>query len=417
MADHATVGAVRRVTLVDPATGEATGDQSLRIAGGVIISTGNDDDSPVGSTEIDGVGLFAVPGLIDCHVHVISTGVDTAEQRDWFPSYVTARAARNMRGMLERGFTTVRDVAGADQGLAAAVAEGLLEGPRLVHGGKALSQTGGHGDHRPPGCDSYDGHYFVPGLTRICDGVTEVRRAVRDEARRGASHIKVFASGGCASPADRLDSVQFSDEELRAIVAEATAAGLYCAAHAYGADAVNRSLRAGIRTIEHGNMMDETSVELLREYGAFYVPTLIAYTALVEDGPAHGLSEFSLAKSRQVYDAGLRALELADRGGVPIAYGSDLLGPLQHRQNEEFRIRAQVQKPADVLRGATTVAAELLRMSGQVGVLAPGAHADLILTRHNPLEDVTHLADPAREIVAVVQSGRIVADRRGTQPG
>lgn len=417
MADQVPGLVVRRVTVVDPATAEARENQAVRIAGGLVAAVDDDHGGggapgDAGVAEIDGGGLFAVPGLIDCHVHAISASVSPDEQCDWYPSYVTARAARNLRDMLDRGFTTVRDVAGADAGLAAAVAEGLLPGPRLVYGGKALSQTGGHGDPRPGGRDAYDPHYFVPAMNRVCDGVADVRRAVRDEVRRGASHIKLHASGGCASPTDRLDSVQFSDEELRAIVEEAAHAKLYCAAHAYTAEAVNRALRAGVRTIEHGNMLDETSVALFTEHDAFYVPTLIAYTALVEDGPAQGLSEFSLAKARQVYDAGLRALELADRGGVQIAYGSDLLGPLQRRQSEEFRIRAQVQKPADVLRGATTVAARLLRLEGRVGTLAPGAHGDLILTRHNPLEDVSLLADPAAEIAAVIRAGTIVTDRR-----
>ena len=407
---------IRRVAVVDPATAQTQENRVVRIVDGRVAGVHDDPGGAVApggdAAEVDGTGLFAVPGLIDCHVHVTSASVSPDEQADWYPSYVTAHAARNMRDMLDRGFTTVRDVAGADAGLAAALAEGLLDGPRLVYGGKALSQTGGHGDARPGGRDVYDPHYFVPVMNRVCDGVPDVRRAVRDEVRRGASHIKLFASGGCASPTDRLDSVQFSDEELRAIVGEAANAGLYCAAHAYTAEAVNRALRAGVRTIEHGNMLDEVSVGLFTSRDAFYVPTLIAYTALVEDGPANGLSEFSLAKSRMVYDAGLRALELADRGGVQIAYGSDLLGPLQRRQSEEFRIRARVQKPADVLRGATTVAARLLRMEGRVGTLSPGAHGDLILTRHNPLDDVTPLADPAAEIAAVIKAGAIVTDRR-----
>lgn len=403
---------VRRVTVVDPASARVREDQVVRLAGGLVAGVDDDPGGPVTGGEADGAGLFAVPGLIDCHVHAMSVSVSPGEQADWYPSYVTARAMGNLRAMLDRGFTTVRDVAGADAGLARAVAEDLLPGPRLIFGGKALSQTGGHGDGRPGGRDVYDPHYFVPVLNRVCDGVPDVRRAVRDEVRRGAQHIKLHASGGCASPADRLDSLQFSGEELDAIVEEAAAARLYCAAHAYTAEAVNRALRAGVRTIEHGNLMDEESVRLFLAHDAFYVPTLIAYTALVEDGPAAGLPEVTLAKARQVYEAGLRALELADRAGVQIAYGSDLLGDLQRRQSQEFRIRAAVQKPATILRGATTVAARLLRLEGQVGTLAPGASADLILTRHNPLDDVTVLADPAREIAAVVKSGALAVDRR-----
>ncbi|HEY2520851.1 MAG TPA: amidohydrolase family protein [Streptosporangiaceae bacterium] len=410
--EHGAVLLVRRVAVVDPATAQVGEQQAIRLAAGAIAEVTADPGGPVTGGQIDGAGLFAAPGLIDCHVHAMSVSVSPDEQADWYPSYVTARAAGNLRAMLDRGFTTVRDVGGADAGLARAVAEDRLPGPRLIFGGKALSQTGGHGDGRPGGRDVYDPHYFVPTLNRVCDGVPDVRRAVRDEVRRGARHIKLHASGGCASPTDRLDSVQFSDEELRAIVEEAAAARLYCAAHAYTAEAVSRALRFGVRTIEHGNLMDETSVALFTEHGAFYVPTLIAYTALVEDGRAAGLPEVTLAKARQVYAAGLRALELADQAGVQIAYGSDLLGDLQRRQSEEFGIRAAVQSPARILQGATTVAARLLRLEGQVGTLAAGARADLILTRHNPLDDIRPLADPEREVAVVIRSAVVATDRR-----
>jgi imidazolonepropionase-like amidohydrolase len=410
--EHDAALMVRRVTVVDPATAQVREQQAIRLAGGAIAEVTADPGGPVTTAQLDGAGLYAVPGLIDCHVHAMSVSVSPEEQADWYPSYVTARAAGNLRAMLDRGFTTVRDVGGADAGLARAVAEDRLPGPRLIAGGKALSQTGGHGDGRPGGRQVYDPHYFVPTLNRVCDGVPDVRRAVRDEVRRGAQHIKLHASGGCASPTDRLDSVQFSDEELRAIVEEAAAARLYCAAHAYTAEAVSRALRYGVRTIEHGNLMDSGCVDLFLAHDAYYVPTLIAYTALVEDGPAAGLPDVTLTKAHQVYAAGLRALELADRAGVQIAYGSDLLGDLQRRQSEEFAIRAAVQSPASVLRGATTVAARLLRLEGQVGTLAPGARADLILTRHNPLDDITRLADPHREVAAVVKAAALVSDRR-----
>ncbi|HEX4213810.1 MAG TPA: amidohydrolase family protein [Candidatus Dormibacteraeota bacterium] len=403
---------LRSAAVVDPARESVTGDRRVRIRDGVIRAVEPEDGSSLGEGEIDASAGYLLPGLIDCHVHVISASASTTLQADMYASFVAARAARNMGEMLRRGFTTVRDAAGADGGLAEAVERGLILGPRLIYAGKALSQTGGHADIRPAGRETHDPHYFVPTLGRICDGVDEVRRAARDEIRRGASHIKIMASGGCASPTDRVDSLQFSQEELEAIVEEAAAAGIYCAAHAYTADAVNRSLRAGVRTIEHGNLMDQTSVALFRERSAFLVPTLITYSALVENGAALGLSRFSLEKSRQVYDAGLASLEMADRAGLRIAFGTDLLGDMQVRQSEEFAIRARVQRPADVLRAATTTAAELLRLEGRVGVVAPGAHGDVVLARHNPLDDISHLADPERELVCVVKGGELVVDRR-----
>jgi imidazolonepropionase-like amidohydrolase len=396
---------IRRASLVDPDTENIQENTRVRVEDGIVVEVGPDPGGPVASAEVDAAGLYAVPGLIDCHVHVIAHTVDEYALTMEPPSYVTARAAVELRAMLGRGFTTVRDMAGADHGLARAVDEGVLPGPRLFIGGKALSQTGGHGDLRPAGQNVHDTHYWTPGLGRVCDGVPEVRRAVRDEIRRGAAHIKLMLSGGCSSPTDRIGSLQFSEEEIRAAVEEASAAGIYCAGHAYTSAAVERALRLGVRTIEHGNLIDESVLPLFPENGAFYVPTLITYTALVEDGPAYGLSPESRAKTLEVLDGGLRALELADRAGVPIAFGTDLLGPLRIRQSEEFRIRAQVQTPGAILRSATTVAARVLGQEGRLGVIAPGAHADLLLTRHDPLSDITRLAEPAEEIALVIQAG------------
>jgi imidazolonepropionase-like amidohydrolase len=396
---------IRRASLVDPDAENVRENTRIRVEDGIVVEVGPDPGGPVSSAEVDAAGLYALPGLIDCHVHVIAHTVDEYALTMEPPSYVTARAAVELRAMLGRGFTTVRDMAGADHGLVRAVAEGVLPGPRLFAGGKALSQTGGHGDLRPAGQNVHDTHYWTPGLGRVCDGVAEVRRAVRDEIRRGAAHIKLMLSGGCSSPTDRIGSLQFSEEEIGAAVEEAAAAGVYCAGHAYTSAAVKRALRLGVRTIEHGNLIDESVPALFAEHDAFYVPTLITYTALAEDGAAHGLSPESRAKTLEVLDGGLHALELADRAGAPIAFGTDLLGPLRRRQSEEFRVRAQVQTSGAILRSATTVAARLLGQEGRLGVIAPQAHADIVLTRHDPLSDITRLAEPAEEIALVIQSG------------
>jgi imidazolonepropionase-like amidohydrolase len=396
---------LRHVTLVDPDGERTAGDRFIRIANGRIAEIGADGPGPAGDGELDGAGLHAVPGLIDCHVHVNAVTADLGTVADQSPAYVAAQASVLLRDMIGRGFTTVRDVGGADFGLAAAVADGLFTGPRIFFGGKALSATGGHGDLRPSGRDVHDAHYAVPVLGRLADGVSEVRRAARDEIRRGAHHIKIMLSGGCASPTDRIDSVQFSDEEVSAIVAEAEAANIYCAGHAYTARAVNRALRLGVRTIEHGNLLDDTSIELFRSRDAFYVPTLVTYAALLDDSRALGFTEAQYQKVLQVAESGDRALALADAGGVRIAYGSDLLGAMQSRQSEEFALRAKVQAPAAVLRSATTVAAELLRREGELGVLAPGAHGDVVLTRANPLADIEVLAKPESGVAVVVRDG------------
>jgi imidazolonepropionase-like amidohydrolase len=394
--------------VLDPETGSLTEGQAVVVADGRVVEVGPVAAVRAGdATVLDARGRTVMPGLIDGHVHVNAATADLGALEEWTPSYMTARAAGILRGMLDRGFTTVRDVAGADHGIAAAVEEGLLAGPRVIFGGKALSQTGGHGDSRGPGRAVLDQHPCAPGLTVVADGVPEVRRAAREQLRRGAHHVKVMLSGGVASPTDRIDSTQYSMEELRAVVEEALAANRYVTGHAYTAAAVNRGLEAGVGCIEHGNLMDGSSVELFKRTGAFYVPTLATYAALASEGLEHGMPAAQHAKVFEVLDAGLGALELAQRAGLPIVYGTDLLGGMHRRQLTELTIRSEVQPAADILRSATTVAARLIGLEGQVGVVAPGAFADLLVVEGNPLEHLGLLTDPARNLRLVMQAGRI----------
>ena len=399
---------LRNAGVLDPEAGELAEGRAVVVEDGRVVEVDATAAVRAGdATVIDARGMTVMPGLIDAHVHVNAATADLKALEEWSPAYVTAHAAGILRGMLERGFTTVRDVAGADFGIAAAVAEGLLPGPRVVFGGKALSQTGGHGDSRGPGRSLLDQHPCRPTLTVIADGVPEVRRAARDQLRRGAHHVKVMLSGGVASPTDRIDSTQYSMEELRAVVEEARAANRYVTGHAYTAAAVNRGLEAGVGCIEHGNLMDASSVELFKTSGAFYVPTLATYAALAEEGLAAGMPPDQHAKVFEVLDAGLGALELAQGAGLPIVYGTDLLGGMHRRQLTELTLRAQVQPPAEVIRSATTVAARLLRLEGQVGVVAPGASADLLVVDGNPLEHLEVLTDPARNLRLVMAAGRV----------
>lgn len=406
---------IRHAGLVDPDAETVLPDQRIRIADGTFVEVGPDTDRSVDSDEIDATGRFAVPGLIDCHVHVTAHSADEHALTMDDPSYVAARAAVELRATLRRGFTAVRDMAGATEGLARSVTEGHIDGPRLFFGGKALSQTGGHGDLRQSGQQVYDTHYATPGLGRVCDGVSEVRRAARDEIRRGATHLKLMLSGGCSSHADRIDSLQFSADEIRAAVQEATAAGIYCGGHAYTTAAVVRGLELGVRSIEHGNLMDSSAIPLFLQHNAFYVPTLVTYEALADEGHRHGMTTDGLAKVATVRAGGLTALELAHRGGVDIVYGTDLLGDMRRRQSAEFRIRAAVQPAAAILRSATTAAARLLDRAGTLGVIAEGALGDLILTEHDPLADITVLADPAGEITAVIRDGHRIRGLPGVR--
>jgi imidazolonepropionase-like amidohydrolase len=399
---------LRNAAVLDPEAGSLAEGQAVVTEGGRVVEVAATGAVRAGdATVVDVGGRAVMPGLIDAHVHVNAVTADLGALESWSPAYVTARAAGVLRGMLDRGFTCVRDVAGADFGIAAAVSEGLFPGPRVIFGGKALSQTGGHGDPRPPGRTALDQHPCCPTLTVIADGVAEVRRAAREQLRRGAHHVKVMLSGGIASPTDRIDSTQYSMEELRAVVEEARAANRYVTGHAYTAAAVNRGLEAGVGCIEHGNLMDASSVALFKSTGAFYVPTLATYAALAAEGLDHGFPADQHAKVYEVLDAGKAALELAHRAGLPIVYGTDLLGGMHPRQLTELTLRAEVQPPADVLRSATTVAARLLGLEGRVGVVAPGAFADLLVVDANPLERLEVLTDPARNLRLVMAAGRV----------
>ncbi|HEV7663765.1 MAG TPA: amidohydrolase family protein, partial [Chloroflexota bacterium] len=351
-----------------------------------------------------------LPGLIDCHVHVTAATADLSELAEWSPTYVAAHAQSILRGMLERGFTTVRDAGGADFGLAQAVEERLFEGPRVIFGGHALSQTGGHADVRSRGRTAREPGYPYTGLGVVCDGVDEVRHAVRQEIKRGAAHIKLMLSGGVASPTDRVDSTQFSVDEIQAAVEEAAAANLYVLGHAYTSRAINRALECGVRSIEHGNLMDASSPPLFLAHNAFYVPTLVTYSALAEHGREFGLPESSYRKVFDVLDAGLRALEMAHQAGVSIAYGTDLLGGMHVHQLRELVLRAQVQPAADVLRSATLIGARLLRMQDRVGRIAPGMLADVLVVDGDPLADISLLTRPEC-LRLVMKSGRIYRDR------
>jgi imidazolonepropionase-like amidohydrolase len=352
-----------------------------------------------------------MPGLCDAHVHVIASTADFAALERLSPTYVAAQASQILRGMLMRGFTTVRDAGGADHGIARALQEKLFLGPRLLYCGKAISQTGGHGDMRAAGEHTLTQCLCCAGLGRICDGVTEVRRACRDAIRQGATHIKLMVSGGVSSPTDRISSTQFADDEIAAAVEEADAADIYCMAHAYTPRAIQRAVRAGVRSIEHGNLIDQPTAELIREKDAFLVPTLVTYDALAREGADAGLAPSMIAKLKDVLDRGLHALELAAKNNVRLVFGSDLLGSMHRHQLDEFAIRASVQKPVDIIRSATINAASLFKMEGQIGVIARGARADLLVVNGNPLENLRVLMDPANYLDLIVRSGDVVYSR------
>lgn len=359
-----------------------------------------------GADILDARGGFLLPGLSDAHVHVTAATASFPELTRWSPYYAGARAAGILEAMLMRGFTTVRDAGGADFGLAQAVAEGHLRGPRILFCGQAISQTGGHGDMRSPG-ENFEACVCSPGLGRVVDGVPEVRRACRDEIRKGASQIKIMASGGISSPTDRITSSQFSMEEIRAAVEEAENAGLYVMAHAYMPESIRRAVECGVRSIEHGNLIDEATAEFMAEKGAWLVPTMSTYEAIALEGVEAGMPEDMQVKVHEVIDAGKRNLAMAHGKGVKMAYGTDLLGDMQKHQMMEVSLRAEFMSPLEVLQSATLRAAELFRMEGEIGQVAPGARADLLVYDANPLDDLAVLQDPDKRLKLIVKDGRV----------
>jgi imidazolonepropionase-like amidohydrolase len=398
---------LRNVSVLDAESGSLSPDQSVVVENGRIADVGPGLTGPVDAVILDGAGQTVMPGLIDAHTHPAVVDHDLFGMAEWPPTYVAARAGRALAGMLGRGFTAIRDVGGGDVGLARAVEEGYFAGPRVFYGGKQLTQTGGAGDWRAPSRRVYDDNYYSPAIGVICDGVPEVRRAVREEVRRGAHHIKVYLSGAVDSPSDRVDSTQFSMEELSAIVEEATAANIYVAGHAYTSRAINRGLEAGVRSIEHGNLMDDSSIPLFREHQAFYVPTIVTYHALAARSRQGLLPADIDVKLQEVIRGALGALEMAHAAGLPIVYGTDLFADMHDQQLQEFVIRSEIQAPADLIRSATTTAACLLRREGELGVVAPGALADLLVIDGNPLDDIRVLTTPERTLKLIMKGGQI----------
>ena len=366
-------------------------------------------DAPVEALQddetIDCRGRTVLPGLIDAHVHVAVTTMDFGALAGHPASLRSIGSARIMEGMLRRGFTTVRDAGGADAGLTAAVDRGLVAGPALLRAGRALSQTGGHGDVRTP---------FVPGITCACeiaesgiallaDGVDAVRRAAREELRQGAHAIKVMASGGVASPTDPLWMEAYTSGELEAAVEEAERRRTYVMAHAYTPGAIIRAVEAGVRSIEHGNLLDEEAAAVMAEAGAALVPTLVTYWAIAEYGEAFGLPRWAVEKVGEVLDAGKESVRIALDAGVRVGFGTDLLGEAHDFQSKEFEIRAEVQPAADVIAAATAQNAAIMGLDGEIGVVAAGARADLVVVDGDPLDDISLLTDPER--LTVVRGG------------
>ncbi len=395
--------------LFDGVGPEIRAGAQVLVADGQIQEVSERAIAPPASAEVvDLGGRTLMPGLIDAHVHIWASDLDIVKLITRRTEYLAAFAYRSLAAMLDRGFTTVRDAGGTDVGYAQALRDGLAIGPRLLHAGRILTQTGGHGDFRRTGdfscaCELREGG--GARFAHVVDSPDEVRKAVREELRNGAHQIKIMGSGGVASPSDPIDRTQFSDAEISAAVEEATRHGAYVMAHCHPAEAIRRCAELGVRSIEHATLIDQEGAQMVAAKGAFVVPTLATMYALLEDGAKLGLPPASQEKLLQVSGGALQGLQVMRSAGLKVGFGTDLLGSQQDRQGTEFGLRAQIFSPLEILRQATSNNAELLQMEGRIGRVAPGFEADLIVVDGNPLADVTVLGDAAN-IPAIMQAGR-----------
>jgi imidazolonepropionase-like amidohydrolase len=353
-------------------------DGPVVVADGRIVEVGG--DAGAADVVIDARGGTVLPGLIDAHFHAYAVSLHLLDIEARPLSYVALAGASRLRAALGRGFTTVRDVAGGDAGFARAIAEGLFPSPRYLYTGPALSQTGGHGDSRDADSDLCGCAHH---MNEVVDGVDALRLAARDRFRRGAHAIKIMTSGGVVSLTDPIRIPQYSPEEVRAVAEEAARRDSYVAAHAYSPEAIRHSIDNGVRSIEHGNLLDAGTAALMADRGAFLVPTLITYDAMNRRGAEIGMAAVSQAKNREVLDAGRNAVELARAAGVRIGFGTDLMGVLEDEQLGGLRLQVEVEGPIEALRSATSVNADLLGRP-DLGRVRPGCAADLLVLPGDP---------------------------------
>jgi imidazolonepropionase-like amidohydrolase len=407
---------VTNAQLLDPVVGEVRPGASIRVEGDRIVELVEDgaplsahDDVPV----IDAGRRTLMPGLIDAHVHAAITTMDLAAMARRPATRVGIEAKAILERMLRRGFTTVRDAGGMDVGLQEALRAGLIRGPRVFRSGRVLSQTGGHGDIAPASNDPHIGACSITSTSfaHVADGADAVRRAAREELKGGADQLKIMAGGGVATPTDPIDMVQYTEEEIRAAVAEAAARRTYAMAHAYIPEAVMRAARAGVRSIEHGNLIDGEAAAVMAEHGCFLVPTLVIFDQVAEFGRALNFPAESLAKVDRVLGQGMAAIDIAAGAGVGIGFGTDLLGETHDAQSRELVLRAKVQSAAEVIRSATTTNAAILGHASDLGRIGPGAYADVLLVDGDPLLDIGVLGGQGDHLDLIVRNGEIIENR------
>lgn len=389
-------------------------DQYILIEKNLIKAIGHKADAPTDVDEIiDGKGYYVMPGLIDAHVHLMQESVS---QTDFISSdFVTINflAAEAAERQLMRGFTTVRDLGGGALALARAIDRGLVVGPRVFPSGAFISQTGGHGDFGLPTDVPRDGtltYYERQGVYAIADGVAQVLQRSREQLRQGATQLKLMAGGGISSAYDPLDVSQYSTEEFAAAVGAAKDWGTYVTVHAYTDEAVQRAIHAGVKSIEHGHMIeDEATVQLMAEKAVWWSMQPFYYDTLSKRSPKN---EPVYTKSEKVYD-------LARKYGVKMAFGADLLFSKKRAATQGQRLAALSTRfefsPFETLKMATSQNAEFLRMSGKrnpylkgrFGEITEGAYADLLIVNGDPLKDISLIEKPDKNFLLIMKDGKV----------
>ncbi|MEU8224161.1 amidohydrolase family protein [Kribbella sp. NPDC048915] len=421
----ATSGSVvfRDVRVVDVRNGRTGEPTQVVVRDGVIESIGAAGDVPDDARAIDGAGKTLIPGLIDAHWHSMFAAAPLALAMMGDIGYLHILAATAAGETVRRGFTTVRDVGGPSFGLKQAIDGGLVPGPRIFPSGAMISQTGGHGDFRirhevPRGRMGHLSHAELVGAVRIADGVDAVFEAAREQLMLGASQLKLMAGGGVASAYDPLDVTQYTEAELHAAVDAAENWGTYVMVHAYTPRAVQQAIHAGVKCIEHGQLLDDETAAMMAEHGIWW-----SLQPFLDDEDAIPVPPHSQSKYEQMVRGTETAYELARKHEVRLAWGTDTLfePALAVKQGKQLAKLTKWFEPAEVLAMATVTNAELLALSGPrnpypgvLGVVEEGALADLILVNGDPLDDIQLLATPDTAFAVVMKQGVVVAEG-GTQ--
>lgn len=401
---------IRDVSVLDATGREPEGRGDVLVEAGRISAVGRVGQLASGVATVDGAGTTLLPGLTDAHVHFALIGPRGDHGTDtWIRHVLTV--AGFIEGALQEGFTTVRDAGGLEPAWAEAVKAGALSGPRILPSASAISQTGGHADDRQRHEALHHGQ-TIPGLVaghEVVDGVDEVRRAAREQLRRGATQIKLMASGGVISPTDPLESLQLSLAEIAVAVEVAHSWGTYVMAHCHTSPSVEMALAAGVRSIEHGSMLEPETAARIAAAGAFMVPTLQTMESFLAHPDRMGLAPEKLALLGGFAERAYRSIEVARDAGVKLASGSDVVGPWQGRRGEELMYKARVLGAHEAIISATRVNAELFMLADEIGTVEAGKRADLVLVKGQPLDDIALMAEPDN-VAVVLQGGRVVKD-------